>query len=158
MSVYLALFDMIGELARRRYQIAERSFAALNLNHTEARLLTLLREEGGEATQEGLSNKLTVDRTNAGRALQRLEQGGYILRQKNDTDKRANLIQMTVKGRKTVVAILRLRQKIAERFFGDLDEREAEVILRLLGKTGAGESNTRSRSGSASGSASQSDR
>jgi len=134
MGAFLELFDLIGELARRRYQMAERSFSALGLNHTEARLLTLLRKEGGAAAQDVLSNMLFVDRTNAGRALQRLEQGGYIRRHKNHSDKRANLVEMTAKGRKTAAGIAKLRKQIAESFFGDLRERDAVTVVDLLGK------------------------
>jgi DNA-binding MarR family transcriptional regulator len=129
------LFDMIGELARRRYQTAERCFSALGLNHTEARLLTLLRREDGVAAQDVLSNGLSVDRSNAGRALQRLAQEGYISRRKDDADKRANLIQITAKGRKAAVEIARLRKKMAQSFFGDLTEAEAGVIVDLLEKS-----------------------
>jgi DNA-binding MarR family transcriptional regulator len=131
---FLTLFDLIGELARRRYQTAERCFSALGLNHTEARLLTLLRQEDGVAAQDALSNGLSVDRSNAGRALQRLEQDGYILRRKDDTDKRANLVQIAPKGRKAVVEISRLRKKMAQSFFGDLKKDEAGAIVDLLRK------------------------
>ena len=134
MSAFLELFDLIGELARRRYQFAERSFAPLGLNHTEARLLTLLRQEGGAAPQDVLSSQLFVDRTNAGRALLRLEQGDYVRRRKNDEDKRANLVEMTSKGRKAATEIAALRKQIAESFFGELDEREAGAAVRLLRK------------------------
>lgn len=134
MTSFQTLFDLLGELARRRYQAADRSFSTLGLNHTEARLLTLLRQAGGSAAQDTLSNSLFVDRTNAGRALQRLEQGGYILRRKSDTDKRANLVQMTDKGRKTVAQIAKLKEQLAADFFGDLDERDADEIVRLLRK------------------------
>lgn len=133
-SSFQTLFDLIGELARRRYQTAERCFSALGLNHTEARLLTLLLREGGVAAQDALSNQLFVDRSNAVRALQRLEQGGYILRRKDDVDKRANLVEMTPMGRKVVSEISKLRKKMAVSFFGDLKEDEAGVIVDLLKK------------------------
>ncbi|MEJ7787147.1 MAG: MarR family transcriptional regulator [Solirubrobacteraceae bacterium] len=48
----------------------------MGLNHTEARLLRMLDEEGGAATQDALSRRLAVDRSNAGRAFKRLEQAG----------------------------------------------------------------------------------
>ena len=134
MSNFLALFDLLGELGRRRYRTGERYFSALGLNHTEARLLSLLRKAGGEAGQEALSNTLYVDRTNAGRALQRLEQEGHILRSKDDTDKRANFVRMTAKGRKAAVEVAKLREQIAESFFGDLEEHEAGEIVSLLRK------------------------
>jgi len=135
---FLTLFDLIGELARRRRQTAERCFSALGLNHTEARLLTLLRQHG-VAAQDALSNQLSVDRSNAGRALQRLAQDGYIVRRKDDADKRANLLQITPKGRKCVVEISRLRKKMAQSFFGDLKEDEAGAIVKILGKAFANE-------------------
>jgi DNA-binding MarR family transcriptional regulator len=130
----MTLFDLIGELARRRHQTAEQCFSALGLNHTEARLLTLLREENGVAAQDALSNRLSVDRSNAVRALQRLEQHRYILRRKDKADKRANLVQITPKGRKAVVEISRLRKKMAQNFFGDLTKDEAGAIVDLLRK------------------------
>jgi DNA-binding MarR family transcriptional regulator len=131
---FLTLFDLIGELARRRYQTAERFFSALGLNHTEARLLTLLHRGDGAAAQDALSNQLSVDRSNAGRALQHLEEGGYIVRRKDDTDKRANLVRITSKGRKAAIAISRLKKEIAESFFGDLNEDEAGTVVNLLRK------------------------
>ena len=134
MDHFLTLFDMIVVLARRRYQEAERRFAALGLNHSEARLLNLLSEAGGSATQETLSNRLLVDRSNAGRALKQLEAGGYVERRKDETDKRANLVQMTPKGRDAVAETSRLRVEMARNFFGDMTEDEAGMVVKILNK------------------------
>lgn len=134
MSKFLVLFDLIGELGRRRYQEAEKNFAAIGLNHTEARLLTLLTRAGGEAAQDKLSANLSVDRSNAGRALQRLEQAAYIARQKDGTDKRANFVQITPKGRRAAAEISKLKSKMAADFFGDLTDAEAGTVIELLGK------------------------
>src|SRR5689334_10680876 len=92
------LFDLIGELARRRFQTAERYYSTLRLNHTEARLLTLLHKQDGKANQDTLSNMLSVDRSNAGRALKSLEHEGYIERSQNEVDKRTNFVEITDKG------------------------------------------------------------
>ena len=134
MDNFLKLFDLIGELARRRYQAAERYFSALELNHTEARLLTLLDREGGTATQDTLSNLMFVDRSNAGRALQHLEQAGHIERRKDDADKRTNLVQITAQGQTTVAEISKLRREMAQSFFGALNADEAASIVELLSK------------------------
>ncbi len=132
MSATLELFDLIGELARRRYQLAEKSFSMLGLNHTEARLLSLLVAAGGASAQDALSNQLTIDRTNAGRALTRLDEAGYIERRKDSVDKRANRVRITAKGRKTVTAITRLRDQMAAAFLGNLSGDEARTIVRLF--------------------------
>jgi len=135
----LALFDLVGVLARRRYQTAERHFSTLGFNHSEARLLTLLHQERGTATQEALSNMLNVDRSNAGRALKNLEQRGYIERVKHDTDRRTNVVRMTAKGSAAVADIARLKTQMVEGFFGTLTEDEAGEIVRLLRKADADE-------------------
>jgi MarR family transcriptional regulator, transcriptional regulator for hemolysin len=132
MSNYSILFDLIGVLARRRYQTGERHFAALGLNHTEARLLTLLDQEKGEATQDRLSSMLFVDRSNAGRALKSIEQRGFVSRQTDEVDKRTKFVRITAKGLATVAKISELRTQMAESFFGELSEEQAGVIANLL--------------------------
>ena len=134
MENFETLFDLIGELARRRYGAAERAFAAIGLHHTEARLLTLLSRDGGKCTQDALSARIVVDRSNAGRALKQLEHAGLIQRRKDAADKRANLVEITPEGRKAVARIARIRTEIASTFFGDLTNDEAGTVLALLGK------------------------
>jgi DNA-binding MarR family transcriptional regulator len=133
-SPYVELFGMIGALARRRYQAAERSFVAVGLNHTEARLLTLLHADGGAATQDALSRRIFVDRSNAGRALKRLEQAGYIHRRKDQADSRTNLLAITPKGREAAEEVARRSSEMARTFFGELTEAEAATVVELLAK------------------------
>ncbi len=132
MDAFTELFDLIGELARRRYQAAERSFAVLGLNHTEARLLTLLDRAGGAESQEVLSSLVSVDRSNVGRALKGLEAAGLIERRKDDTDKRTNVVSISEAGRARVVEISQLRQEMATGFFGDMKADEAGEIVRTF--------------------------
>jgi DNA-binding MarR family transcriptional regulator len=134
MSNRLELFELIGVLARQRFQAAERAFAPIGLNHTEARLLTILDLESGEATQDALSTSLAVDRSNAGRALSRLEQRGYIARHRDDTDSRTNLVRLTAEGAAAVVEVAKLRREVASDFFSDLTEADAGAIADLLRK------------------------
>ena len=128
------LFEIIGQIARRRYLAAEQCFSALNLNHTEARLLSLLRQAGGAATQDALAGQLIIDRSNTGRSLKHLEQLGCILRRIQPGDKRANQVRLTRKGSKTAIAIDRFRRKMAQDFFGNLTDAEAGAVVNLLGK------------------------
>jgi MarR family transcriptional regulator for hemolysin len=130
----IELFELIGVLARRRYQAAERSYASLGLNHTEGRLLKLLAEEGGAATQDALSRRLHVDRSNAGRAFKRLEQAGHVRRRKAETDSRTNLVDITPAGREAAAEVTRLGREMAAGFFGDLTDADAATAARLLRK------------------------
>jgi len=144
MDGFIELFDAIGALARRRYQTAERFFSELGLNHTEARLLTLLQQKGGAAAQDALSEMLYVDRTNAGRALRRLEQDGYISKRRGEDDKRANLVRITAKGRDAAAAVSRLKKRIARSLFSGINEDEARAATLVLTKAAAEEKNNRS--------------
>ena len=139
MDKFTELFDLIGALARRRYKEGEQHFSALGLNHTEARLLTLLDQEKGAATQDALSNRLSVDRSNAGRGLKNLEQKGYIRRSENEGNKKTKFVETTAKGRQTIVEISKIRKKMAQSFFGDLTEDDAGAIVELLQKALADE-------------------
>lgn len=135
MDSFSELFEVIGVLARRRYQSAERNFAALGLNHSEARILMLLEQEAGTATQDTLANLLFIDRSNVGRAMKGLEQQGYIIRCKNDNDKRANLVHLTPEGSATLVEIRETKQKIIDGFFKDMTAEEARQATRLMKKS-----------------------
>jgi DNA-binding MarR family transcriptional regulator len=139
MDHLLSLFDLVGVLARRRFQIGERYFSTVGLNHTEARLLTLLQQADGTATQDALSNKLFLDRSNAGRAVKSLEQEGYVERSKHDADRRTNLVQITPKGREAVARIAALKPTMACELFGNLTDDEAAQVLGLLGQTSKGQ-------------------
>ena len=139
MDNYQKLFDLIGMLARRRHRAVEKHFSALGLNHTEARLLTLLEREDGLAVQDDLSKMLFVVRSNAGRGLKRLEQGGYIKRGENQGNKKTKLVEITEKGRKAVAEISLIRKKMAQSFFGNLKEDDAGAIAELLQKALADE-------------------
>lgn len=132
MSATLELFDLIGELARQRRLLAERTFAAVGLNHTEARLLTLLGKTDGASPQEALCNQLSVDRTNAGRALDRLAQAGLVERRRDPEDKRARTVHITRAGRRRVDEIAALRKSMADDFLGGLSQQEAAGVVRLL--------------------------
>lgn len=132
MNPYHSLLDLVGTLARKRFTMAERYFARLGLNHTEARMLNLLSRAGGTATQETLANQVFIDRSNVGRALKALEDGQYVLRCKDPSDKRSNVVTITPKGEELVVEIQKIGLEMAQSFFGDLSETDAQEIVRLL--------------------------
>lgn len=132
MNGYLALFDRLGQLGRQRYRLAEDYFARIGLNHTEARLLTLLTQAGGRATQDVLASQLYIDRSNVGRALKALEVRDYVARQKDEADKRANFVQITAKGSAAAREIANLKGEMAAAFFTGLDEKDATKIADLL--------------------------
>ena len=123
---------MIGDLSRRRFQIGERGFAKLGLNHTEARILSLLLEVSEAPTQDALSNRLTVDRSNAGRAMKALEQRGLIAREKGTADGRTYTVQLTGDGAQIAAHIDQMRTEMAKTLFPSLTDAEADTLIAHL--------------------------
>ena len=111
--------------------MAERALIVLGLNHSEARLISVLAPQGS-MTQDALSATLTIDRSNAGRSLKKLESSGYIIRQKDELDKRTKIVAITDAGRKVAVKVDAERDKLVSELFQDLAEEDAEVIVHLL--------------------------
>ncbi|MBN7798585.1 MarR family winged helix-turn-helix transcriptional regulator [Parahaliea mediterranea] len=138
MSTFHELFDLIGVLAHRRYRAAERNLAAIGFNHSEARILTILGGER-ELAQDRLSTMLTIDRSNAGRSLKRLESEGYVVRYRSKLDKRAYVVAISDKGLQAVAEIDKVKDGIVREFFGKLTRSEAKAAIALLQKTLAGD-------------------
>lgn len=128
----LELAELIGRAARRWHHLAERSFAAMRLNHTEARLLSMLDQHGGSTTQDTLSNQLNVDRSNAGRALSRLESSGMVVRSKDEVDARTKIVDITDAGKAAVEEIAQVRAEMAEDLLGKLSKSESRAIADQL--------------------------
>lgn len=129
---YLALFDLLGDLARYRFSLAEQLYAPLGLNHTEARALHLLAAE--PRAQDQLSACFVVDRSNVGRAVKRLEQQGLVIRQANPADKRTSLLALSPAGHALAAQVVAMKQQMMAQFFDGLDADEASVIYGLLKK------------------------
>ena len=118
MSSHEALFDVIGELARKRHRTAEERFAEVGLTHSEARILTVLDQLGGVASQDQVAERIHLDRTNTGRALVKLEATGHVAKVRDEKDRRANNLALTPPGRNLVADLNRLRREIAASFLG----------------------------------------
>lgn len=132
MNPRVELFNLIGVLARRRFQEGERAFASLGLNHTEARLLTLLSEHKGEAKQDVLSAMVNVDRSNVGRALKGLEQRRLVSRCKDSHNGKTFQVTLTEIGREAAKQLIGKREEMALSLFGKLSEEEAAAAFALL--------------------------
>lgn len=133
MAASNALFDLIAALARKRYRLAEREFAQIGLNHTEARLISLLVAKDGR-TQDDLSAAMIIDRSNVGRALKALEDRGYLVRKKSPEDKRTSLVFLTTKGRQLSKTIAQAKRRMIAAFSAQITPKEAEAAVAVLSK------------------------
>ena len=66
--------------------------------------------------------------------MKHLQQEGFVARRTSEADRRANVVQLTPKGRKAAGLLVRQRKTMAHGFFGDLTAEEAGVAADLLEK------------------------
>jgi len=72
------------------------------------------------------------DKTTTTRALKRLEDAGYIVRQRDPGDGRARIVQASEEGERIRPAIEELSTGWAEIMFASFSESEKETALELL--------------------------
>ena len=97
-------------------------------------LLELYHRDG--VKQETLSTYLSIDRANTTRALNKLEQAGYVIRKVDEQDKRAFRIYLTDKALRIKPNVLELMSNWEDMLLGDLSAEERIVFLRLTKKIG----------------------
>jgi DNA-binding MarR family transcriptional regulator len=128
-----AIGFLLGHAARRARGSLERELEpyGMRLQHF---MLAMALTRSGPRSQQQLGEWLGVDRTTMVALVDQLEESGYVVREKDPSDRRAYLISLTDEGR-ALLPKLRSRAKAAEkRTLAPLDESERELFRALLVK------------------------
>ncbi len=122
---------LMRESSRLYTQLFGKRFKQLELTAEEARTLAYL--SASEAiSQRGLADLMHVRPIVLSRLIDRLEAGGWVARQPSPTDRRANEIHMTDKGRAAARKIRAVNDTIANRLAADLSAEDLAALLRGL--------------------------
>ena len=123
----------ISILYRTGQAYFDKSFADYGIGNKHYRyLLFLYRQEG--VTQDIMSKYFYVDKATTARAILALEEQGYIFRQVDLKDKRANKVFLTEKGRDMEPVIRAVLNDWAEVMTSDLTAAERSTVYGLLQK------------------------
>ena len=101
---------------------------------SQQRVLIVLSEMGGAATQRMLTERLQIQSGSASEVVGKLESAGYIVRTVSEADRRNVEVALTEKGREATEEAKRQREKRHEEMFLCLTETEKEELLVLLEK------------------------
>ena len=93
-------------------------------------LMALLHQDG--VRQESLASKLNIDKGTTARALKKLEESGYISRQVDPEDKRANIIYLTPKAIMIKPVLIDISLKWTETITSGFTPQENEQMILLL--------------------------
>jgi DNA-binding MarR family transcriptional regulator len=128
-----AIGFLLGHAARRARGSLERELEPFGLRLQHFMLVMTLARSGPKSQQQ-LGDWLDVDRTTMVALVDQLESLGYAVREKDPSDRRAYLIDLTEAGR-ALLPKLRARAKAAERrTMAPLTDAEQETFRELLTK------------------------
>lgn len=131
-SVLLAkTLRIVGESRRMRYIIGEK-YGFEGVRGSSRMLHALMQKD--RISQRELAGRLDVRPQSLTTALLKLEEQGFIKRERNENDKRELYILLTEEG-KRIEEVLHARFcEVAENLFSCLEEEEKETLGNLLEK------------------------
>ncbi|MEG1311686.1 MAG: MarR family transcriptional regulator [Romboutsia sp.] len=95
-------------------------------------LLELYRQDG--RSQEELSEILNIDKGTTARAIKKLEEQGFLIRVKDEMDKRAYKLYLTEKGKSVKERIYDVLEQWEDMITTRLSNEEKEIMKMLLKK------------------------
>ena len=126
-----ALF-LIKRLGMRAKEQSIAAYEQAGLHPYHHAILAVL-DEGSRETQGAIADALGYDKGQLVGLLDELEERGLVVRQRDQSDRRRQLVQMTPAGRKALARARRLAAQLEDEFLASLnpDER-AQLHLLLL--------------------------
>jgi DNA-binding MarR family transcriptional regulator len=121
-------------LKRLGMRAKEQSFVAYEeagLHPYHHAILAVL-DEGLRETQGAIADALGYDKGQLVGLLDELEDGGLIVRQRDQADRRRHVVEMTAAGRKALGRARRLSARLEDEFFSSLDDKERKQLHALL--------------------------
>ncbi|MGZ4164368.1 MAG: MarR family winged helix-turn-helix transcriptional regulator [Tumebacillaceae bacterium] len=90
----------------------------------------------GKVTASELANAMGVKPSAVTAMIDRLYRGGYVLRERDEKDRRVVFISISEQGRATYEQAEKNRKKVISHFFQYLEPEELETLVRLYEKLG----------------------
>ncbi|MDJ0851847.1 MAG: MarR family transcriptional regulator [Myxococcota bacterium] len=117
--------------ARAIRDVYDASFAALDLNLTQASLLVFV-QESGPLRQTQLARRLGLGRAATGTTVDLLERRGLVERQADPQDRRAWLVTITPAGKDLVEPINAIDREVRAELRHDISRAERQQLAKLL--------------------------
>ena len=95
-------------------------------------LLQLYKQDG--ISQEDLTKKLSIDKGTTARSIKKLEQEGFVVRSKDEHDKRAYKIFLTDKSKEKQETVCNVLQDWEDILTENITEEERDTLINILKK------------------------
>lgn len=117
------------EMARKRQ--LHPVWARMGLSTGQPRVLSQLQIKD-RITQRELADACSIEPATLSRALDRLEDMGYLTRKENPNCRRSYLVVLTEEGREIVEQVHQVFQDVEERMMRGFSEKEIELLYGLM--------------------------
>jgi len=118
-------------LYRTGQSYMDKELKPYNIGSGQGMFLAVLLHKDG-IRQENLSTMLQIDKGTTARAIKKLEVEGYIIRNADPNDKRANIIRVTKKSLAIKPVLKRVVENWTDMLTKDFSEEEKKLVVRLL--------------------------
>jgi len=103
----------------------------IEINPAQGRILFVLWREDGIPIRE-LAKRTSLGKSALTSMLDRLEEAGYVARERSEADRRVILVRRTAKDRAAQAAYERVSEKMAEVYYAGLESQEIDAFERTL--------------------------
>ena len=131
--MYKEIAESFGSISRRTNSIFRKRCKDAFISRGLVDYLIIIYENKG-IIAEDIANILRVDKGTTARAIAKLEQEKYIVRVKDEEDKRKYKLYITEKSEKLCQELLSNYYEIGKEAVEILSKEEKEELLRILGK------------------------
>jgi DNA-binding MarR family transcriptional regulator len=126
-----------GHLIRRAHQVSVALFmeaaADADITQVQFAILNALIDQPG-MDQVRLAQAVALDPATSGSVIGRLEKKGWIIRQRDEADRRRWRLTITDAGRQTVASLIEPIGRSQSRLLAPLQEAERQLFCQLLRK------------------------
>ena len=119
----------VGRLYGKRYD--ELAKSSLELTRAQCRMIAYLAHYG-DMNQASLAERLEVAPISAGRLLERMEEGGWVVRTPNPEDRRELLVSLTPKAEGALNGARRVGDEVQAEALAGFTPEEAEQFSGML--------------------------
>ena len=124
---------MLSDVARLIRTVFDRRVRGIGLTRAQWLVLTRLHRRPG-ASQTELADMLEIDRASAGRMIDRMEKGGWVLRHADSVDRRVNRLHLTREARRVHAKMWAIAEATIDDALASLSSKERDQFTRLTAR------------------------
>ncbi len=123
---------LLVRAAQRMHLLAEERLRPLGLDSLRHFGILAMIDHFGPVTQQQLGTTICVDRSTMVGLIDALEQGGWVVRHPDESDRRAHRIHITETGKATLGQARSALKQTEDECLGGIDDHQRLELMRIL--------------------------